>query len=94
MSWLLVSLCGFLGSLFTGTLSGGCLGMSNREGSIYLSAFLCLGENRRSPRARVLMTVRCFKLLHHRGQKDGRFQFVAGNVTKIGVSDLFFAKRK
>ena len=33
-------LCGLLGCLFAGTLSGGRLGIANTEGSIYLLVFL------------------------------------------------------
>ena len=39
MSWLLACLCGFLGCLFRGTLSGSRLGMTTQEGSIYFSFF-------------------------------------------------------
>ena len=43
MSWLRVFACGFWCFHVVVTLLGGRLGMADREGSIYFSAFLIIG---------------------------------------------------
>ena len=100
MSWLLVSPCGFLGCLFTGTLPGGRLGMANWEGSIYFSFFFIIGvfgwKEALSPLTPQGDGFCKCALLEKRASKRSKqtavFNIVGGNATKIGVSEIFFIK--
>ena len=71
---------------FLRELSGGRLGMANREGSIYFAACLTIGvfgwKQALSPRVRVFANVFCFKNVHVRSEDRRPFSICRGKCYK------------